>query len=196
MSLQWYALPSKPSTEEPLWRGVHALGLEVLHPQSERPLGASGSQKLCPGFPGTTFTNMHLPGFGPTALMPMLRSEQPLWVLPKPLEKAWFCGHCSPDRTRKKTDTGCQSGKTDRRCQYQNDHESPKPWGNVGGAERAQQEIEMMPEKLKLGLLLDSFQVPAWVYKAIQQVANGCSGEFKLVILNADHDRSRYTNRS
>jgi len=44
----------------------------------------------------------------------------------------------------------------------------------------------MHTRKLKLGLLLDSFSVPAWEYSVIQRVANENSGEFVLVILNQD----------
>jgi len=42
----------------------------------------------------------------------------------------------------------------------------------------------MYTRKLKLGLLLDSFSVPAWEYSVIQRIANENSGEFGLVILN------------
>ncbi len=53
----------------------------------------------------------------------------------------------------------------------------------------------MQSQKLKLGLLLDSFQVPAWVYNSIQRVLNGYSGEFRLVVLNEDPDRNRSLDR-
>jgi hypothetical protein len=42
----------------------------------------------------------------------------------------------------------------------------------------------MCPQKLKLGLLLDSFKVPAWIYGVIQRIAAENSGEFSLVVLN------------
>lgn len=42
----------------------------------------------------------------------------------------------------------------------------------------------MHTQKLKLGLLLNSFDVPAWVYRVIQRIVNENSGEFTLVILN------------
>jgi hypothetical protein len=45
----------------------------------------------------------------------------------------------------------------------------------------------MQTQKLKLGLLLDSINVPAWVYTIIQRIVNGYSGKFVLVILN-DND--------
>ena len=53
----------------------------------------------------------------------------------------------------------------------------------------------MQSQKLKLGLLLDSFQVPAWVFSTIQRVVNGNSGEIKLMILNNDRGRNQYINR-
>jgi hypothetical protein len=42
----------------------------------------------------------------------------------------------------------------------------------------------MPTQKLKLGLLLDSFDIPAWEYSVIQRIVNESAGEFKLVILN------------
>ncbi|MBI5965079.1 MAG: hypothetical protein HY863_16485, partial [Chloroflexi bacterium] len=48
----------------------------------------------------------------------------------------------------------------------------------------------MNPHKLKLGILLDSFDVPAWVEDAIQRVINGNAGEFVLAILNGAPDKS------
>lgn len=51
----------------------------------------------------------------------------------------------------------------------------------------------MQTQKLKLGLLLDSFNVPAWVYRVIQRVVNENSGEFAVVILNEDAGKSDAT---
>lgn len=42
----------------------------------------------------------------------------------------------------------------------------------------------MQPTKLKLGILLDSLDVPAWAASAIQRIVDRNSAEFKLVILN------------
>jgi len=42
----------------------------------------------------------------------------------------------------------------------------------------------MKTQKLKLGLLLDSFNVPAWVESVIQRIQDENSGELTLVILN------------
>jgi hypothetical protein len=44
----------------------------------------------------------------------------------------------------------------------------------------------MHTQKLKLGLLVDSFNVPAWVYDVIQRIENRRSSEFVLVVLNED----------
>ncbi len=44
----------------------------------------------------------------------------------------------------------------------------------------------MHTQKLKLGLLVDSFNVPAWVFDVIQRIENQSSGEFVLVVLNED----------
>jgi hypothetical protein len=44
----------------------------------------------------------------------------------------------------------------------------------------------MRSQKLKLGFLLDSFNVPAWIYSVIQRIANESSSEFVLVVLNED----------
>jgi hypothetical protein len=52
----------------------------------------------------------------------------------------------------------------------------------------------MYPRKLKLGILLDSFDVPAWVDNIIRQVVNGNAGEFKLVILNDGPKKSDKSN--
>jgi hypothetical protein len=54
----------------------------------------------------------------------------------------------------------------------------------------------MCVQKLKLGLLLDSFNVPAWVYSVIQSVARGDSGIFVLVVLNEDNCKSNIKKRN
>lgn len=54
----------------------------------------------------------------------------------------------------------------------------------------------MYSQKLKLGVLLDSFDVPAWVYSVIQRIVNENSGEFALVILNDDEGKSNATKRN
>jgi hypothetical protein len=47
----------------------------------------------------------------------------------------------------------------------------------------------MYPQKLKLGLLLDTYQVPAWAYRVVQRILAGNYAEFSLVILNADGNK-------
>jgi hypothetical protein len=54
----------------------------------------------------------------------------------------------------------------------------------------------MQKEKLKLGIFLDSCEVPAWVYDAIQRIVDGGSGEINLVILNADFGERISAHRS
>jgi len=46
--------------------------------------------------------------------------------------------------------------------------------------------VHMHNQKLKLGLLLDSFNVPAWIYGAIHRITQENSSIFTLVVLNAD----------
>ena len=53
----------------------------------------------------------------------------------------------------------------------------------------------MQSQKLKIGLLLDFLQVPAWVYSSIQRVLDGCSGEFRLVVLNNGFRGDKYLER-
>lgn len=63
-------------------------------------------------------------------------------------------------------------------------------------AEHSQTKVQMHTQKLKIGLLLDSFNVPAWVYSVVQRVVNGNSGKFTLVILNDDSGKSNKTKRN
>jgi hypothetical protein len=52
-----------------------------------------------------------------------------------------------------------------------------------------------MNQKLKLGILLDSFNVPAWEHRVIEQILNGNSGRFVLVILNDEKGKPENTKR-
>ena len=52
MSLQWYALRSKPNKEGPLWREVHAQGFEVFYPEIRVQPVNPRSRKVRPDFPG------------------------------------------------------------------------------------------------------------------------------------------------
>ena len=54
----------------------------------------------------------------------------------------------------------------------------------------------MKNQKLKLGILLDSFDVPAWVDTVIRRIVEENYGEFMLVILNADPDKSQKNDGS
>ena len=47
----------------------------------------------------------------------------------------------------------------------------------------------MHTKKLKIGLLLDSFNISAWEYCVIQRIVNGSSGEIKVVVLNAESEK-------
>jgi hypothetical protein len=66
----------------------------------------------------------------------------------------------------------------------------------VRWAEHSQNKVHMHTQNLKLGLLLDSLIVPAWVYSAIQCVVKGDSGKFALVVLNDDGGKSNRTKRN
>lgn len=45
----------------------------------------------------------------------------------------------------------------------------------------------MSPQKLKLGLLLDSFDVPAWLFHSLEQIVNSDFAEFSVIFTN-DND--------
>jgi hypothetical protein len=44
----------------------------------------------------------------------------------------------------------------------------------------------MNPEKLRVGILLDSYQMPEWLYHSIEQVVNSNFAEISLIVLNED----------
>jgi hypothetical protein len=50
----------------------------------------------------------------------------------------------------------------------------------------------MNQRKLKLGILLDSYDVPAWAYRSLERIADSDYAEFALVILNS----SAYVHKS
>lgn len=50
-------------------------------------------------------------------------------------------------------------------------------------------------QKLRIGILLDSLEVPAWAAKAIQRIAQGDAAEFALVILAAAPDEQQPSSR-
>ena len=74
MSLQWYALRSKPNKEGPLWREVHAQGFEVFYPEIRVQPVNPRSRKVRPYFPGYMFVRVDLPEVGPSAFMWMPHS--------------------------------------------------------------------------------------------------------------------------
>jgi hypothetical protein len=54
-----------------------------------------------------------------------------------------------------------------------------------------------MNRKLKLGILLDSYDIPAWIYRMLEQIAASNHAEILLVILNGDtRNTSRHISRS
>jgi hypothetical protein len=46
--------------------------------------------------------------------------------------------------------------------------------------------MHISEKKLKLGLLIDSILVPAWIYHSLERIANSNYAEFSLIILNAE----------
>jgi transcription antitermination factor NusG len=74
MSLQWFALRSKPNKEGPLWREVHAQGYEVFYPQIRVQPVNPRSHKVRPYFPGYMFVHIDLPAVGISAFMWMPHS--------------------------------------------------------------------------------------------------------------------------
>jgi hypothetical protein len=67
----------------------------------------------------------------------------------------------------------------------------------VGRAERFHHKVHMHTQKkLRLGLLLDSFNVPAWVDDVIRRIVNENAGEFVLVVLNSDSGKPSKNNGS
>jgi len=74
MSLQWFALRSKPNKEGPLWREVHAQGYEVFYPQIHVQPVNPRSRKVRPYFPGYMFVHIDLPEVGISEFMWMPHS--------------------------------------------------------------------------------------------------------------------------
>lgn len=52
-----------------------------------------------------------------------------------------------------------------------------------------------MKEKLKIGLLLDSYNISAWTFKMIEDIVSGDFAEITLVVLN-DNDVETKRNRT
>lgn len=53
-------------------------------------------------------------------------------------------------------------------------------------AEHVRNKASMELQKLRLGLLLDSFHIPAWAYESIRRTMDEGHGEFVLVVVSAD----------
>ena len=72
MSLQWFALRSKPNKEEALWREALARGFEVFYPQLHVKPKNPRSRKKRPYFPGYLFVQLDLrqSGYSTFAWMP------------------------------------------------------------------------------------------------------------------------------
>ena len=66
----------------------------------------------------------------------------------------------------------------------------------VGVAEHIQNKVHMHTQKLRIGLLLDSFTVPAWIYGIIQRIVNGNSGKVTLVVLNDNSAKPAKSKRN
>ncbi len=72
MTLEWYALRSKPNKEEALWREVCARGFEAFFPQIKVQPVNPRARKIRPYFPGYMFvrTDLLTVGFSALAWMP------------------------------------------------------------------------------------------------------------------------------
>ena len=52
----------------------------------------------------------------------------------------------------------------------------------------------MSTQKLKLGLLLDSFEVPAWLFHSLEQIANSDYAEFAVILIIDGNQRDSSSN--
>ena len=75
MTLQWYALRSKPNKEGALWREIVARGVEVFYPQLRVLPKNPRARKVRPYFPGYLFVQLDLQqsGYSTFAWMPHSR---------------------------------------------------------------------------------------------------------------------------
>lgn len=64
MSVQWYALRSKPRKEEVVWRQVHTAGIEVFYPRLRVQPVNPRSRKQRPYFPGYMFVQVDIDEVG------------------------------------------------------------------------------------------------------------------------------------
>lgn len=62
----------------------------------------------------------------------------------------------------------------------------------VGVAEQYFKGASMSNRKLKLGILLDSWSIPAWAYDAIRKIAQGNAAEFVLIVVSEDAEKTKF----
>lgn len=87
MTLQWYALRSKPNKEEALWREAAARGHEVFYPQLRVQPKNPRARKIRPYFPGYLFVqlDLHQSGHSVFAWMPHSRGLVSFGAEPAPV---------------------------------------------------------------------------------------------------------------
>ena len=87
MTLQWYALRSKPNKEDALWREAVARGVEVFYPQMRVQPKNPRARKIRPYFPGYLFVqlDLHQIGHSTFAWMPHSRGLVSFGAEPAPV---------------------------------------------------------------------------------------------------------------
>jgi len=50
---------------------------------------------------------------------------------------------------------------------------------------------DISKKKLRLGLLLDSFEVPAWIYLMLKKIQNSDYAEINLIVLNGISNKKK-----
>ncbi len=87
MTLQWYALRSKPNKEEALWREAVARGVEVFYPQMRVQPKNPRARKIRPYFPGYLFVHfdLHQSGYSTFEWMPHSRGLVSFGAGPAPV---------------------------------------------------------------------------------------------------------------
>ncbi len=87
MTLQWYALRSKPNKEEALWREAVAREVEVFYPQMWVQPKNPRARKIRPYFPGYLFVQLDLQqiGYSSFAWMPHSRGLVSFGAEPVPV---------------------------------------------------------------------------------------------------------------
>ncbi len=87
MTLQWYALRSKPNKEEALWREAAARGHEVFYPRLRVQPKNPRARKIRPYFPGYLFVRLelHQSGYSAFAWMPHSRGLVSFGAEPAPV---------------------------------------------------------------------------------------------------------------